>query len=80
MDSMLHLTPSHASLPNGFALPADDRLQPAINSAAVALPVIDLSGSRDEVCRAIVDAGKEFGFFQASAKQKHPFLTIRQLD
>ncbi|KAF0907852.1 hypothetical protein E2562_022256 [Oryza meyeriana var. granulata] len=49
MDSMLHLTPSHASLPSGFAVPADDRLQPAINSAAVALPVIDLSGSRDEV-------------------------------
>jgi 2'-deoxymugineic-acid 2'-dioxygenase / mugineic-acid 3-dioxygenase len=36
------------------------------------LPVIDLSGSRDEVCRAIVDAGKEFGFFQVGQNIPEP--------
>lgn len=30
---------------------------------AVSLPVIDLSLSRDEVRRAVLDAGKELGFF-----------------
>jgi hypothetical protein len=30
------------------------------------LPVIDLSLGRDQVSRAILDAGKNIGFFQAS--------------
>ncbi|KAF8711241.1 hypothetical protein HU200_029259 [Digitaria exilis] len=64
MDSMLHLTSSsYTSLPEGFSVPADE-LQSAVTSTVVTLPVIDLSGSRDEVCHAILDAGKEFGFFQ----------------
>jgi 2'-deoxymugineic-acid 2'-dioxygenase / mugineic-acid 3-dioxygenase len=35
---------------------------PAV-SAVTSLPVIDMSRSRDEVRRAILDAGMEFGFF-----------------
>ncbi|RLM86984.1 hypothetical protein C2845_PM04G25090 [Panicum miliaceum] len=62
MENLLHLAPSYTSLPDAFVIPPD-RLT-AATSAAVSLPVIDLSGSRDEVCRPIVDAGKEFGFFQ----------------
>jgi 2'-deoxymugineic-acid 2'-dioxygenase/mugineic-acid 3-dioxygenase len=30
----------------------------------VSLPIIDMSLGRDEVRRAILDAGKEIGFFQ----------------
>nr|CAB3462170.1 unnamed protein product [Digitaria exilis] len=32
--------------------------------ATVSLPIIDMSGSRDELRRAILDAGRELGFFQ----------------
>ncbi|KAF8656103.1 hypothetical protein HU200_060809 [Digitaria exilis] len=63
MDTMLHVTPSCTSLPDGFSIPAD-QLHPATTSNVVTLPVIDLSGSRDDVCHAILQAGKEFGFFQ----------------
>jgi 2'-deoxymugineic-acid 2'-dioxygenase/mugineic-acid 3-dioxygenase len=66
MENMLHLTPAHASsIPDGFLLPAD-HLRPATAAVAVSLPVIDMSQGRDEVRRAILDAGKEHGFFQAS--------------
>lgn len=58
----LNLTPVHApSIPDCFLLPADE-LRPA--TAAVSLPVIDMSRDRDEVRRAILDSGKEYGFIQ----------------
>jgi hypothetical protein len=41
-------------------------LQEPIPDGAVSLPVIDLSHGRDELSRAILDAGKNIGFFQAS--------------
>ena len=63
-ENMIHSTPSHTSLPDCFVFPADQVL-PA-SSAVVSLPVIDMSRSRDEVRRAILNAGKELGFFQAS--------------
>jgi len=62
MENMLHLAPCHASVPDCFVVPPD-QLPPAA-SAAVSLPVVDMSGSHDEVRRAILDAGREFGFFQ----------------
>jgi 2'-deoxymugineic-acid 2'-dioxygenase / mugineic-acid 3-dioxygenase len=66
MENMLHLTPSHASsIPDGFVLPAG-HLRPATAAGVVSLPVVDMSSGRDEVRRAILDAGKEHGFFQAS--------------
>lgn len=36
----------------------------SLPAGGVSLPVIDLSRSRDECSRAILDAGKEMGFFQ----------------
>ncbi|CAL4892018.1 unnamed protein product [Urochloa decumbens] len=62
MENLLHSTPSHTSVPSCFVLPSR-HLKPA-TSAAVSLPIIDLSCSHDEVSRAILDAGKDFGFFQ----------------
>jgi 2'-deoxymugineic-acid 2'-dioxygenase/mugineic-acid 3-dioxygenase len=60
----LNLTPVHApSIPDCFLLPAD-QLRPA--TATVSLPVVDMSRDRDEVRRAILDSGKEYGFIQAS--------------
>lgn len=38
----------------------------SLPDGGVSLPVIDLSRGRDECSRAILDAGKEMGFFQAS--------------
>ncbi|CAN6344712.1 unnamed protein product [Urochloa humidicola] len=60
MEKMVHLAAPHASSIDGFVLPA----RPATAAAAVSLPVIDMSLARDEVRRAILDAGKEYGFFQ----------------
>ncbi|XP_062201764.1 2'-deoxymugineic-acid 2'-dioxygenase-like isoform X1 [Phragmites australis] len=62
MENMLHLTPSRGLLPDEFIF-SPDQLPPAISAAGVSLPVVDMSRSRDEVRRAILDAGKEFGFF-----------------
>ncbi|EES16044.1 2'-deoxymugineic-acid 2'-dioxygenase [Sorghum bicolor] len=62
MENLLHVTPSHLSLPNSYAVP--QLPQAKATPTDISLPVIDLSRSRDEVCRAILDAGKEFGFFQ----------------
>ncbi|KAF8725444.1 hypothetical protein HU200_019966 [Digitaria exilis] len=71
MESMLsNLTPVHApSIPDCFLLPADHihRATGAAAAAASSLPVIDMSLPRDEVRAAILDAGKEHGFFQASS-------------
>ena len=53
---------SQGQLPDCFVFPADRR--PPASTAAVSLPVIDLSGPRDAVRRAVLDAGKELGFFQ----------------
>jgi 2'-deoxymugineic-acid 2'-dioxygenase / mugineic-acid 3-dioxygenase len=64
MEKLLHSTTSRTSLPDCFVFPADQ--VPPATSAAVSLPVIDKSCSRDEVRRAILDAGKDLGFFQAS--------------
>nr|CAB3462174.1 unnamed protein product [Digitaria exilis] len=62
MENMIHSTPSHTSLPDCFVFPPDQI--PQATSAVVSLPIIDMSCSRNEVCRAILEAGKEFGFFQ----------------
>ncbi|KAF8661117.1 hypothetical protein HU200_057223 [Digitaria exilis] len=59
---MLHTAPIPTSLPDRFVFPAD-QLPPA-TTATISLPIIDMSGGRDEVRRAILDAGKELGFFQ----------------
>ncbi|RLM97691.1 hypothetical protein C2845_PM06G29750 [Panicum miliaceum] len=66
MENMLHSTLSHTTVPSCFVFPPE-HLKPA-TSAAVSLPLIDLSCSHDEVCRAILNAGKEFGFFQAGGR------------
>jgi hypothetical protein len=65
MENLLHSTPFHSTVPSCFVLPSE-HVKPA-TSAAVSLPIIDLSGSHDEVCRSILAAGRDFGFFQASA-------------
>ncbi|TVU29692.1 hypothetical protein EJB05_21270, partial [Eragrostis curvula] len=63
-NQLMNLTPVHAaSIPESFLLPAD-RLRPATTD--VSLPVIDMSRGRDEVRRAILDSGKEYGFIQAT--------------
>ncbi|KAK3136593.1 hypothetical protein QOZ80_5BG0439090 [Eleusine coracana subsp. coracana] len=62
-NNMLHLTPPHREVPGCYAFPAE-KIPPGTSAAAVSLPVVDMSRSRDEVCRAILDAGKEMGFFQ----------------
>ena len=65
MENMIHYsTPSPTPLPDCFVFPPDQ--VPPASSAVVALPVIDMTCSRDEVRCAILDTGKEFGFFQAS--------------
>jgi 2'-deoxymugineic-acid 2'-dioxygenase/mugineic-acid 3-dioxygenase len=64
-DNMLLVTQCHESNPDSFILAAGYNLKTA-TSAVVSLPVIDMSRGRDEVRRAILDAGKELGFFQAS--------------
>lgn len=62
MAKLMNLTPVHApSIPDSFLLPAD-RLRPATTD--VSLPVIDMSRGRDQVRRAILDSGKEYGFIQ----------------
>jgi 2'-deoxymugineic-acid 2'-dioxygenase/mugineic-acid 3-dioxygenase len=61
---LMKLTPVHApSVPDSFLLPVDC-LRPALTD--VSLPVIDMSRGRDEVSRAILNSGKEYGFLQAS--------------
>jgi 2'-deoxymugineic-acid 2'-dioxygenase/mugineic-acid 3-dioxygenase len=72
MEKMLHSAPIQATLPDCFIFPADKR--PPATAAAVSLPIIDLSRSRDEVRRAILDAGKEIGFFQARPPNSPPLL------
>ena len=71
MENILHSTPAHASLPDCFAF-APDKVLPA-TTAVVSLPVVDLSRGREEVRRAIMDAGKELGFFQASTSKPNFF-------
>ena len=61
-DNMFLVTQCHESNPDSFILPAGYDLKTAV----VSLPVIDMSRGRDEVRRAILDAGKELGFFQVS--------------
>ncbi|KAL6622762.1 hypothetical protein ACP70R_032641 [Stipagrostis hirtigluma subsp. patula] len=63
MENMLHRNSSQESLADNFVVPPEQQLPPA-TSAVVSLPVIDMFGSRDDVRRAILDAGKELGFFQ----------------
>nr|CAB3462173.1 unnamed protein product [Digitaria exilis] len=64
---MLHSTPSHTSVPSSFVFPPE-HLKPA-TSAAVSLPVIDMSGSLDEM-EAI---GEEF--FRLPAADKAGFYS-----
>ncbi|OEL20116.1 2'-deoxymugineic-acid 2'-dioxygenase [Dichanthelium oligosanthes] len=67
MENMLHLAPTSRVPLDCFVLPRD-QLPPAMSPAVVSLPVIDMRRGRDEVRRAVLDAGKEFGFFQASPR------------
>jgi hypothetical protein len=41
-------------------------LQAPLPEGFISLPVVDFSLSREEISRAILDAGKDIGFFQAS--------------
>jgi len=77
MENLLHVNrPSHAALPNSsYAVPPLP--QAKVTPTDITLPVIDLSRSRGELCRAILDAGKEFGFFQASGK--HIYIHTHEL-
>jgi 2'-deoxymugineic-acid 2'-dioxygenase/mugineic-acid 3-dioxygenase len=69
---------SHKTVPGRFHLPPELR-PPALAAAPVSLPVIDLSGSRDEVRGAVLRAGKEFGFFQV-INHGVPERTTRELE
>lgn len=62
MENLLSTAASHETLPDSFVFPADQR--PPASTAGVDLPVIDLSRPRDEVRRAVLEAGKDLGFFQ----------------
>ncbi|WVZ82418.1 hypothetical protein U9M48_029684 [Paspalum notatum var. saurae] len=62
MEKMLHATPTPTSLPGCFVF-TPEQLPPA-TTAPVSLPTIDMSRSRDDVRRAVLEAGKELGFFQ----------------
>lgn len=63
MENMLHLAPSSQALAlDRSSVFSREHVPPAV-SAVTSLPVIDMSRSRDEVRRAILDAGMEFGFF-----------------
>ena len=74
-ENLLHVNPSHASLPNSsYAVP--QLPQAKATPTDITLPVIDLSRSRGELCRAMLDAGKEFGFFQASGKHIYIYIYI----
>jgi gibberellin 2-oxidase len=70
---------SHKTVPGRFHLPPELR-PPAMAAAPVSLPVIDLSGSRDEVRGAVLRAGKEFGFFQVINHGVPQALLDRLLD
>ncbi|TVU19103.1 hypothetical protein EJB05_35236 [Eragrostis curvula] len=64
MENMLHLrytTSQAAALPSKYVLA--DQVPAASAAGRVSLPLIDMSRSHDEVRQAILDAGKEFGFF-----------------
>jgi hypothetical protein len=69
MENMLHLAPSQA-LPTDRSIFLRDQLPPVI-SAVASLPVIDMSRSRDEVRRGILDAGMELGFFLVRMRWVH---------
>ena len=64
MENLLSSAASHETLPESFVFAPDQR--PPVSAADVALPVIDLALARprDEVRRAVLEAGKELGFFQ----------------
>jgi 2'-deoxymugineic-acid 2'-dioxygenase/mugineic-acid 3-dioxygenase len=74
--NLLHVTgPSHASLPvpDSYAVP--QLPQAKATPTDITLPLIDLSRSRGELRRAILDAGKEFGFFQVSSgRNMHAYI------
>jgi hypothetical protein len=63
--------PAHNSLPDKYVLPPEKRPcnHEPWDDISVALPVIDLQGAlgddRQQVIGEIMEAGKEFGFFQA---------------
>lgn len=77
MENLLSSASSHDTLPDRFVFPPDQR--PPASSAAVSLPVIDLSRGRDEVRHAVLHAGKELGFFQV-VNHGVPEQTIREME
>ncbi|XP_062221312.1 2'-deoxymugineic-acid 2'-dioxygenase-like [Phragmites australis] len=64
MENLLSSASSHRTLPDGrFVVPPEHR-PPASPAGAASMPVIDLSLPRDVVRAAVLDAGKDLGFFQ----------------
>ncbi|CAN6334135.1 unnamed protein product [Urochloa humidicola] len=81
MENLIHSTEFHTSLPDCFIFPPDQ--VPPATSAVMSPPVIDMSCSRDELRRAILDAGKELGFFQVinhgiSEQAMHDMLAVSE--
>lgn len=66
------------TVPEKYIFPAHKRPAKELVDSSVALPVIDLRGGRlqgdgrDEIVREIVDAGKQFGFFQVGFLLEFP--------
>ncbi|XBH59506.1 hypothetical protein VPH35_114226 [Triticum aestivum] len=59
--------PAHNSVPDKYIMPAEKRPRRhelVDDGLSVALPVVDLKKGRPQVARDILEAGKEFGFFQ----------------
>ncbi|TVU07475.1 hypothetical protein EJB05_46798, partial [Eragrostis curvula] len=55
---------AYDSVPESYVFPVDKRPGNSASSAA-AIPVVDLAGDdQDKIVKQIIDAGKEFGFFQ----------------
>ena len=59
---------AYQSVPESYVLPADKR-PGSLPSSAAAIPVVDLGGDDpDRIVKQIMimDAGREFGFFQVN--------------
>ena len=59
---------AYQSVPESYVLPADKR-PGSLPSSAAAIPVVDLGGDDpDRIVKQIMDAGREFGFFQVNLR------------